>query len=106
MKLTVSTLHIQVKLSTPSDGCIHIGDVICLMHVPTQSIVSAYMSSAQAHEAKQLISNCNVACSERLQPCPRNVFVVGRYLSPSFSKLHYSCVVLKYWVGAWVDTVS
>ena len=71
---------VQVKLSSPADDHIHVGDAIYLMHVPTQSVVSAYMSAAQSHEAKQLISNCNVACSKRLQPCPRNVFIVGRYL--------------------------
>ena len=69
----------QVTLSSPSDGLVHVGDAICLMHAPTQSVVSAYMSAAQAHEAKQLISNCNVACSKRLQPCPRNIFIIGRY---------------------------
>ena len=66
-------------MSSPSDGLIHVGDAVCIMHVPTQSVISAYMSAAQAHEAKQLISNCNVSCSKRLQPCPRNIFIVGRY---------------------------
>ena len=68
----------QVKLSAPSDGHVHIGDAVCLLHVPTQTLVSAYMSEAKAHEAKQLIPGCDVACSKILQPCPRNVFIIGR----------------------------
>lgn len=86
----------QVKLSNPSDGLIHIGDAICLMHMPTQSVISAYMSAAQSHEARQLISNCNVASSKRLQPCPRNIFIVGRY-STAYSRVHVhlGCSVLK-----------
>ena len=55
------------------------------------------MSAAEAHEATQLVTGsstillyvCNlsyyyyidsqVSCSKRIQPCPRNVFVIGRY---------------------------
>ena len=69
---------LQVKLSCPADGVIRIGDAVCLLHPPTQSVLSAYMPAAQAHEAKQLVSGCYVACSKRLQPCPRNVFIIGR----------------------------
>ena len=69
----------QVKLSKPSDGYVHIGDAVCLMHTPTKTVLSGYMSAAKAHEAKQLISGCDVACCKNLQPCPRNVFIIGRW---------------------------
>lgn len=75
----LTTILKEVKLSSPADGVIRIGDAVCLLHLPTQSVLSAYMPAAQAHEAKQLVSGCNVACSKRLQPCPRNVFIIGSY---------------------------
>ncbi len=54
------------------------GDKVTLMHMPTQTLVSAYMSEAQAHEAKQIVSGCDVSGSKLLLPCPRSVFVIGR----------------------------
>lgn len=74
----VLVVLIQVELSKPSDGYIHIGDAVCLMHVPTKSVVSAFMSALSAHEAVKILPNTKVTCSQSTQPCPRNIFVIGR----------------------------
>ncbi len=68
----------QVRLSRPSDGYLHIGDVVCLLHKPTSSLLSVNMSAARAYDARQLLSGCGVSSSRNLQPCTRNVFVIGR----------------------------
>ena len=62
---------------------------MCLMHIHTQSVLAAYMSAASAHEAKQLLPDSRLTCSTMLQPCPRNVFVIGRYVD---SVLWYSII--------------
>lgn len=75
-------LHILLqpeKLSESPDGCIHIGDRVCLMHVPTQSVISGHMSAYKSQEATKLFAPCKVTSSARLQPCHRNIFVVGSY---------------------------
>lgn len=73
------TFTLQEKLSELPDGYIHIGDAVCLLHVPTQSVISGHMSAYKSQEATQLIAPCKVTSSARLQPCPRNVFIIGRY---------------------------
>ena len=78
-KYTFLQSSMQVKLSDVPDGCIHIGDAVCLLHSPTKTIVSGYMSAARSHEATQLMSGCDIACSRNLKACPRNVFIIGRY---------------------------
>ena len=70
----------QVELSKSTDGYLHIGDKVCLLHTPTKSVVSAYVTSARAFDATRLESGCEVTCSRQLSPCPRNVFVVTRSL--------------------------
>lgn len=75
-------VNCQIELSNPSDGYLHVGDAVCLLHVPSKSVVAAYMSAGRAHEATKLTSPCSVACSRKLHPCPRNVFIVGRYVYP------------------------
>ena len=69
----------QVELSKPSDGYLHIGDRVCLLHTPTKTVVSAHVTSARAFDATRLESGCGVTCSRQLTPCPRNVFVITRY---------------------------
>eukprot|EP00731_Ephydatia_muelleri_P016538 Em0009g962a len=78
----LKTILRKIELSNPSDGYLHVGDAVCLLHVPSKSVVAAYMSAGRAHEATKLTSPCSVACSRKLHPCPRNVFIVGRYDKP------------------------
>ena len=54
---------------------------MCLMHTPTKSLLSAYMSAERAHEATRLLSPSGVVCSKRAEPCSRNIFVIGRFES-------------------------
>lgn len=68
----------KVELSKSEDGCIHIGDVVCLLHVPTQSVISGHMSALAAQEATELHTDSKVTSSSYIQPCPRNAFVIGR----------------------------
>lgn len=68
-----------VELSKSSDGYIRIGDAVCLLHAPTRSVISGHMSAYRSQEATQLVSPCKVNSSERLQPCQRNIFVIGSY---------------------------
>ncbi len=72
------SLYIQVRLSGPSDGYLHIGDIVCLLHKPTSSLLSVNMPAARAYDARQLLSGCGMASSRNLLPCTRNVFVIGR----------------------------
>ena len=74
---------IQVELSKSSDGYLHIGDQVCLLHIPTRSVVSAHVTSARAFDATRLESGCEVTCSHQLSPCPRNVFVITKYVEES-----------------------
>ena len=69
----------QVELPCPPDGCLHVGDKVCLLHIPSKTLVSAYMSAGQAYEARQIEPNSQLSCSRRLEPCSRNVFVIGRW---------------------------
>lgn len=68
----------QVELPCPPDNCLHVGDKVCLLHVPSKALVSAYMSAGQAYEAQQIEPSSQLSCSQRLEPCSRNVFVIGR----------------------------
>ena len=82
--------HTQVELSKHSDGYLHIGDRVCLLHVPTKSVVSAHVTSARAFDATSLEGGCEVTCSRQLSPCPRNVFVITRccFLTHSLTHVH------------------
>lgn len=71
-------MKVQVELSKSSDGYLHIGDRVCLLHTPTKSIISAHVKSARAFDATRLENGCEVTCSRQLAPCPRNVFVITR----------------------------
>lgn len=73
----LQTILKPVELSPLKDGLLRIGDKVMLLHIPTQSVISAYMSAAEAHEATQLVTDSQVSCSKCIQPCPRNVFVIG-----------------------------
>ena len=70
---------VQVELTTPSDGFVHVGDKVCLLHVPTKTIISAYMSAAKAYEAEKIEPNSQLSSSKRLEPCARNIFIIGRF---------------------------
>lgn len=61
-KVSVHSLYnsmewlIQVELSPLSDdGYLHIGDKVILVHIPSNTIVSAFMTASQSHEATQLL---------------------------------------------------
>lgn len=74
------TLLKPEELSKSSDGYIHIGDKVCLMHIPTQSVISGHMSAYKSQEARQLVSPADVTSSFlHIHPCARNVFVIGSY---------------------------
>lgn len=73
----LNTVLNKVDLTKPEDGFLHYGDKVCLFHVPTRTVVSAYMSAAQAFEAKEIEPNSQLASSKRLEPCARNVFIIG-----------------------------
>jgi hypothetical protein len=75
----LKTILRNVELSKPSDGYLHIGDRVCLLHTPTKTVVSAHVTSARAFDATRLESGCGVTCSRQLTPCPRNVFVITSY---------------------------
>ncbi|XP_003386638.1 PREDICTED: cilia- and flagella-associated protein 161-like [Amphimedon queenslandica] len=74
----LQTVLKKVELSPlSSDGYLRIGDKVNLKHIPTNSVVSAFMSALQSHEATQLMPDSQVTGSSFLQSCPRNIFVIG-----------------------------
>ena len=73
-----SLFHSRLTLPSPQTASLHYGDRVCLFHVPTKTVLSAYMSAAQAFEAQQIEANSQLSSSKRLEPCARNVFVIGR----------------------------
>lgn len=75
----------KVELSKSLDGCIRIGDVVCLLHVPTESVISGHMSALAAQEATELLTDSKVTSSTYTQPCPRNAFIIGRYAPRMYS---------------------
>jgi hypothetical protein len=81
----------QVELSQPSDGYLHIGDRVCLLHTPTKTVVSAHVTSARAFDATRLESGCGATCSRQLTPCPRNVFVITSYGEPEAKEGEVVC---------------
>ena len=83
----------QVELSLDGDY-LRIGDIVCLLHVPTHSVLSAHMSAGSAHEATKILPDTRLSCSKRIQPCPRNVFVIGRYL---VIMTQFICSILTVW---------
>ena len=50
------SIHLdQEDLAEPtSDGFLHIGDRVVLLHYPSKSVISGYMTSIEALEAKSL----------------------------------------------------
>ncbi len=74
----LQTILKEIPLSSCSDGYLHIGDRVCLLHAPTNSVLSVNISAARAHEATHFLSGTGVASSKNTQPCIRNVFVIGR----------------------------
>ncbi|CAI8016469.1 Cilia- and flagella-associated protein 161 [Geodia barretti] len=60
----LKTILRNVELSKPSDGYLHIGDRVCLLHTPTKTVVSAHVTSARAFDATRLESGCGYGESE------------------------------------------
>ena len=74
----LQTILKPLPLPDSPDGNLRFGDKVCIHHVPTKSLVSAYMSTFAAHEATCLQPSSPVASSQSLVPCTRNIFVVNR----------------------------
>lgn len=74
----LQTILKPLPLPDSQDGNLRFGDKVCILHIPTRSLVSAYMSTYAAHEATCLQPSSPLASSQSLVPCTRNIFVVNR----------------------------
>jgi len=74
----LQTILKPLPLPNSPDGNLRFGDKVCILHIPTRSLVSAYMSTYAAHEATCLQPSSPLASSQSLVPCTRNMFVVNR----------------------------
>lgn len=88
----LATILKEVLLS-PGDGCVRVGDRVCVYHGPTQSLLSVNISAARAHEATQFLSGTGVACSKNTQPCIRNVFTIGRCVTVCVYECLYYIII-------------
>lgn len=64
------------QLSEQGDGVLRFGDKVNVQHAATGTVLSAKISTLEAHTSSVLTSPCAVSASLITSPCPRNVFVI------------------------------
>lgn len=80
-----------MTLTVSTDGFLHFGDSIMLINPGEEDVpksmqlidapqpptsLSINMNEYKMHNAKQVEGPCDLSCSQRLDPCARNVFVI------------------------------